>query len=176
DRRRRPGRARLRAGGGDRAGPAGGGRLMLVGARAVLSTALRGMFANRMRAFLCTLGIAIGVATLMGLLAVVNGLNKSVPDQIAQLGANAFYVTNRPWFMRGNWWRFRNRPNVTLADVKALRAGAPILTTVVPMGFAQSDVTYLGESMTQVTVRGTTDEFIDSSQMKIDAGRFLSPI
>ncbi len=149
---------------------------MLVGARAVLSTALKGMFANRMRAFLCTLGIAIGVATLMGILALLNGLNKSVTDQIAQLGANTFYITNRPWFMRGNWWRFRNRPNVTLADVKALRAGAPMLTTVSPMGFAQTDVSYLGESMAQVTVRGTTDEFIDASSMKIEAGRFLSPI
>jgi putative ABC transport system permease protein len=149
---------------------------MLVGARAVLGTAFKGMFANRMRAFLCTLGIAIGVATLMAILALVNGLNKTVTDQLAQLGANTFYITNRPWMMRGNWWQFRNRPNVTLADVKALRAGAPMLTTVSPMGFAQTDVNYLGESMAQVTVRGTNDEFIEASSMKIDAGRFLSSI
>ena len=151
-------------------------RRALVGARAVLGTALRGMIANRTRAFLCTTGVAMGIATLIFILAMMSGMNKSMTDQFAKLGANTLYISNRPWFIRGDWWRYRNRPNVTMSDVAALRRDASVLTAVAPMAFTQADAGYLGESMTQVEVRGTTDEFLDTSTMKIDVGRFLSPI
>jgi putative ABC transport system permease protein len=120
--------------------------------------------------------VAIGIATLIFILAMMSGMNKSVTDQIAQLGANTFYVTNRPFVIRGDWWKYRNRPNVTTADVAALRRAGTVLDGIAPMAFSQADVGYRGESMTQVDVRGTTDEYIDTSTMKVDAGRFLSPI
>ena len=49
-------------------------------------TALRGIVANRMRAFLSTVGIAIGVATLMTIYGLVSGLTTSFTTQIARSG------------------------------------------------------------------------------------------
>ena len=84
-------------------------------------TALRGIVANRMRAFLSTVGIAIGVATLMTIYGLVSGLTTSFTTQIAALGSNTMYVTSRPWVIRGDWWEYRNRPPIT----RARRRGAP---------------------------------------------------
>jgi ABC-type lipoprotein release transport system permease subunit len=58
----------------------------MVRARATLGTALRGVIVNRMRAFLSSLGIAIGVATLIAIASLVMGLQKSFGEQIAGSG------------------------------------------------------------------------------------------
>ncbi len=151
-------------------------RKTFVEGRAVIGTALRGMIANRMRAFLSTLGIAIGVATLMAIYALVQGLTSSFTEQIAQLGSNTLYISSRPWVQRGEWWKYRNRPPITKTDVQALRDGAPLLTAVAPVGFAMADVKYLGQRMDMVNVRGTSSEYIDTANIKVSSGRFLSPV
>ena len=77
-------------------------RRVVVETWAGLSTAVRGIAANRMRALLSTVGIAIGVATLMTIYALVTGLTSSFTNQIAALGSDTMYVTSRPWVIRGD--------------------------------------------------------------------------
>jgi putative ABC transport system permease protein len=148
----------------------------VVGAQATVGTALRGLIAHRMRAFLSTIGVAIGVATLMAIWALIDGLSASFTAQFSQLGANTLYVSSRPWVMRGDWWKYRNRPPITREDVQVLRDRAPLLTAVAPIAWAQGDVSHRGETMREVTIRGTTDEFLATSNIKVETGRFLSPI
>jgi putative ABC transport system permease protein len=144
--------------------------------RATLYTSLRGLATNRMRAFLSTLGIAIGVATLMAMWSMVSGLRTSFARQFAELGANTLYVTNRPWVMRGDWWKYRNRPNITVDDLEAIRAHGDKLEAVAPMAFTIAEVSYRGERATGVLVRGTNAEYLDTANVRVDLGRFLSPV
>jgi putative ABC transport system permease protein len=143
---------------------------------ATLGTSLRGMSANRLRAFLSTLGIAIGVATLMAIYAMVSGLRSSFAHQFGSLGANTLYVNSRPWVQRGDWWKYRNRPKITMDDVDALRRHADKLTAIAPAAFTLADVGAGGDEAEGVFVRGTTADFIDTSNMRLDLGRFLSPL
>jgi putative ABC transport system permease protein len=161
-----------RAAGGD----VGRIRRFSVEAMQALMTALRGIVANRMRAFLSTVGIAIGVATLMTIYGMVSGLTTSFTRQLAALGSTTMYVTSRPWVVRGDWWEYRNRPPISRDDVAALRHGAPLLTAVAPLATAAAEVSYKGNQIGAVEVQGTTSEYIDTSTLKIDRGRFLSPI
>lgn len=149
---------------------------LVVGAMSTVGTAVRGISANRMRAALSLLGIAIGVATLVGLYAMMEGLKANFAQQFARLGANTLYITSRPWVMRGDWWKYRNRPPITRKDVESLRANAPLLTAIAPLAVAQSEVSYQGDAMTEVFVRGTTDEYLETQNISIATGRFLSPI
>jgi putative ABC transport system permease protein len=151
-------------------------RRALVSARAILGTAFAGVNANRMRAFLSTLGIAIGVATLMAIYAMVTGLTDAFTRQVAQLGANTFFVTSRPWMAHGDWWRFRNRPPITRQDAEALERDGTLFIAVAPAAFAAADVSYLGEHDQGVQIRGTVAAFLDTSTLKVAAGRFLSPL
>ena len=147
-----------------------------VEAAAAILTALRGIVANRMRAFLSTVGIAIGVATLMTIYGLVSGLTTSFTSQIAALGSNTMYVTSRPWVIRGNWWEYRNRPPITRTDVTALQHGAAHLAAVAPVANAAAEVTFHNERIGAVRVQGTTSEYLDTSTLKLDQGRFLSPV
>jgi putative ABC transport system permease protein len=147
-----------------------------VEAAAATVTALRGIVANRMRAFLSTIGIAIGVATLMTIYGLVTGLTSSFTSQISALGSNTMYVTSRPWVIRGDWWEYRNRPPITRGDVAALRRGASHLTAVAPVATAAAEVSFQSERIGGVRVQGTTSEYLDTSTLKLDQGRFLSPV
>jgi putative ABC transport system permease protein len=133
-------------------------RRLFVELAATILTAVRGIVANRMRAFLSTIGIAIGVATL------------------AALGSSTMYVSSRPWILRGDWWRYRNRPPMTRDDVAALQRRGDLLAAVAPVANAAAEVSYRGERIGQVQVQGTTSEYIDTSTIKIASGRFLSPL
>lgn len=147
-----------------------------VEAVAAIMTASRGIVANRMRAFLSTVGIAIGVATLMTIYGLVAGLTSSFTNQIAALGSNTMYVTSRPWVIRGDWWEYRNRPPITRADVAALHHSATYLAAVAPVATAAAEVSYRSERVSAVQVRGTTSEYLDTSTLKLAQGRFLSSL
>jgi putative ABC transport system permease protein len=147
-----------------------------VEAAAAVMTAVRGIVANRMRAFLSTVGIAIGVATLMTIYGLVSGLTTSFTTQIAALGSNTMYVTSRPWVIRGDWWEYRNRPPITRADVAALRHDASMLAAVAPVATAAAEVSFRSDHVSGVEVHGTTSEFLDTSTLRLERGRFLSPL
>jgi len=143
---------------------------------AATATALRGIVVNRMRAFLSTIGIAIGVATLMTIYGLVSGLTTQFTTQIAALGSNTMYVTSHPWVVRGDWWEYRNRPPITRADVAALHHGATYLTAVAPVASAAAEVSFRSDHIRAVRVQGTTSEYLDTSTLKLDRGRFLSAV
>jgi putative ABC transport system permease protein len=147
-----------------------------VEAIAATVTALRGIVANRMRAFLSTVGIAIGVATLMTIYGLVSGLTTQFTNQLAALGSTTMYVTSRPWIIRGDWWDYRNRPPITRADVAALHHGATYLAAIAPVANAAAEVSFRNERISGVQVRGTTSEYLDTSTLKLEQGRFLSSL
>ena len=151
-------------------------RRFFVEAAAAFVTALRGIAANRMRAFLSTIGIAIGVATLMTIYGLVSGLTSQFTNQLSALGSNTMYVTSRPWVIRGDWWEYRNRPPITRTDVDALRHNATHLAAVAPVANAAADVSFRSERARNVRVQGTTSEYLDTSTLKIERGRFLSSV
>ncbi len=155
--------------------PLRGIRRFAIEAVAATMTAIRGIVANRMRAFLSTIGIAIGVATLMTIYGLVTGLTTKFTTQIAALGSNTMYVTSRPWVMRGDWWEYRNRPPITRADVAALH-DASHLAAIAPLASAAAVVSFRNEQVDAVQVQGTTSEYLDTSTLKLDRGRFLSPL
>jgi len=139
-------------------------------------TAVRGIAANRMRAFLSMIGIAIGVATLTTIYGLVSGLTTQFTSQVSALGSNTMYVTRRPWVIRGDWWEYRNRPPITRSDVAALRQGAAHLAAIAPVASAAAEVSYRDERVGGVQVRGTTSEFLEISTLKLARGRSLSAV
>jgi putative ABC transport system permease protein len=151
-------------------------RRIFVEGTAALGIALRGVLQNRMRSALSILGVTIGVATLTAILSITQGLSNSFAKQLAQMGAATLYVSSRPWIIRGDWWRYRNRPNITRADARALREHASLIRAVAPVVSTPAEVSYLDDTITAVDVRGTTDEYADTANLKLDDGRFLSPV
>ncbi len=141
-----------------------------------IRTAARGVVTHRMRTSLSVLGVGIGVATLIAIFAILDGLTASFSKQIAQLGAQTIYVSSHPWVVRGNWWKFRNRPRLTMHDVEALRKDPKLLRAVAPVGFGGGEVSFGSERLGGVQILGTNAEYIDTASIQVELGRFLSPL
>ncbi|MHB8873069.1 MAG: ABC transporter permease [Myxococcaceae bacterium] len=136
--------------------------------------ALYSLRSNRLRTLLTTLGIGIGVATLLAILGITQGLDSSFANQLASIGSSSLYVSKMPWVRMGNWWEFRNRKDLTLADVELVRSQSTYAVAVAPEVDRNEDVFFLGESLAAVDITGTTAEYLQVSGFDLTSGRFLT--
>jgi putative ABC transport system permease protein len=83
-----------------------------------LRMALDAVRANKLRSALATLGIVIGVVTVTLMATAINGLNTAFRNSIAQLGTDVLFVQKFEWGPNQEWWRLRNRRDITLADAR----------------------------------------------------------
>ena len=95
--------------------------------------------ANRLRTLLTTVGIGIGVCTLLAIVGIIQGLNASFAQQLSNLGGNSMYVTKFPWIMRGDFFKYRNRRELTPPLAEQLR-DLPEVAAVAPMTFKTDEV------------------------------------
>src|SRR4030067_151947 len=80
-----------------------------------ITMAFQALVANKLRAFLTILGVLIGVASVMGMVSVIQGLNDSMAGQIQSLGSNIIYVSKNKLVSFGNWaGEQRHRPGIYL--------------------------------------------------------------
>jgi putative ABC transport system permease protein len=142
--------------------------------------AIRGVSANKMRSALTTLGILIGVAAVIILVAVGTGSSKAVEESISRLGSNTLTVTSNSTQGGGrggfnlaaifgggsqqtdNGTKTRN-PELTMEDARALadEAEAPEVEGVAPLVQPQSvTATYAGASHSVGTFVGTTPAYL----------------
>jgi putative ABC transport system permease protein len=143
---------------------------VLEGARIALGSLL----AHRLRTVLTTVGIGIGVATLLAIVGITQGLDASFEAQLASLGSSTLYVAKQPWVQFGNWWEFRNRKPLTLAHVEAVRAQCGPCETVVPLVDEDEDLAFQGNELSAVNVTGTTEDWPRVSGFEVTRGRFLT--
>jgi putative ABC transport system permease protein len=136
--------------------------------------ALFSLKANRMRTVLTTVGIGIGVATLLAIVGIIQGLNASFDRQLATIGANTLYVSKFPWVMRGDWWMYRNRKDFTLAQVEQIRTQSSFITAMSPVVGRGADVSHGEEQLSTVGVNGVMNEYMIISGYEMTAGRFIT--
>jgi putative ABC transport system permease protein len=137
-----------------------------------LRSALASIRAHRLRSFLTSLGIIIGVASVITVVSLIQGLSKNVSDQFSGLGGNGLTVQARNEFkdrMRGkiNYLRFE--------DIEQLRLHLDEVSELCPQfvpGFS-SEVRYTGMSAT-AQVLATEASWQDVNQRYARLGRFIS--
>ncbi|MBN1204477.1 MAG: ABC transporter permease [Myxococcaceae bacterium] len=136
--------------------------------------ALFSLKANRMRTVLTTVGIGIGVATLLAIVGIIQGLNSSFDRQLATIGANTLQVSKFPWVMRGDWWLYRNRKDFTLPQVEQIRAQSSYISAISPVVGRASDVAHGEEQLATVGINGVTGEYLMISGYEVTAGRYIT--
>src|SRR6266545_2086986 len=141
-----------------------------------IRVALRGMLANRMRSLLTMLGILIGTAAVILLVAVGTGISNLVQHQIETLGSNAVYIF--PQQSRGGQDRggtSARRIRLTQADVDALsdRTKAPDILAVAPT--VQTNATAVADGATYALQNfiGATPNYAQIRNATLEAGRFF---
>jgi len=141
-----------------------------------MRVALRGILANRLRSALTMLGILIGTASVILLVAVGTGIANQVQVQIRNLGTNAIYILTERNTGAGNRGTSARRIRLTKADVKALsdKTRAPDLDMVAPTVGTTGTVTWNGTTYALQNFIGGSPEFGEIRNTPVEEGRFLT--
>ena len=137
--------------------------------------ALRTLGVNRLRTVLTLSAVGIGVATLLAIVGIIQGLNGAFARQLASLGTATLNISRRPYVVTGDWWKYRNRKQLTLAQMQALAQQSQLATAVVPEVNEDSrDLTALDQSVSAVDLVGTLADFQKIWGYEVPVGRFLT--
>jgi len=139
----------------------------------VLRVALNALTVNKMRSFLTMLGIVIGVAAVISLVAVGAGAQALIVSNLEGLGSNLLTVTAGTSFGFSGRGLQQNVRALTNADVEAISVLATSISAVAPEYGANVTAVYRGET-TSVGVTGVTAEYAEVRNWEVAGGRFIS--
>ncbi len=141
-----------------------------------LRLALGALSGHKLRSGLTLLGIVIGVFTVVAMMALLNGLSKSINKQLGALGADSFQIQRWPAVQFGNFSpEVAARKKITLAQFKALRDAVPQAKQVGAEMWEYGKTSYAGGNTDLGTqVAGGTPEFFTINNLPIASGRGFS--
>ncbi|MGD2205854.1 MAG: ABC transporter permease [Anaerolineae bacterium] len=134
-----------------------------------LRTATLGVTTNKLRAALTMLGVIIGVASVVALLSIGEGVEESITNEIQGIGSNLVFINaDQPDDSTAP-------AHITTADAKALADpfNVPALMAVAPLMQGSLQVTYDDEDM-DVTVGGTNSHYLEVRSLDMAMGGFLT--
>jgi putative ABC transport system permease protein len=138
-----------------------------------LKIAWAAIVANKARGILTTLGIIIGIVAVTTTMTAFNGIRSAFMQGAGSIGADVVYVSRMPWIVMNDFFQYRNRPNLDIAEARALEQALEGRAIVNPSMFANRDVRYRSNTLTNVDVIGTTHKMLTISNRVPEAGRFL---
>ena len=138
-----------------------------------LKIAWNAIVANKGRGALTTLGIIIGIVAVTTTMTAFNGMQSSFRQAAGAIGADVVYVSRMPWIIMGDFFEFRSRPNLNLAEAQALEEAFKGRAIVSPSMDTRRDLRYRSTTMEAVTVIGTTEKMPIITNRMPDIGRFL---
>ncbi|MGE8257892.1 MAG: MacB family efflux pump subunit [Stenotrophomonas sp.] len=130
--------------------------------------ALRAMNAHRMRTFLTMLGIIIGIASVVSVVALGTGARQAILSNIASLGTNTIEIYPGSGFGDVHAAQVET---LTPGDSVAL-AGQPFVDSATP-GVASSGTAQRGNRAANVQIQGVSEQYFRVHGLKLGAGRFF---
>jgi len=137
------------------------------------------LVANRLRSMLALLGIVIGVGTVIGMVALVNGFQRSFQQSIQSFGNNTIYIRRiRPGihFSGGIPDSLRQRKAFTMDDAAAILERAPAVKAIAPFKWPWQDirVSHLDRQSRGVFCYGTDEHYLTTHGYDLARGRFFT--
>ncbi len=136
-----------------------------------LKVAWEGLMMNKARSLLTTLGVIIGVAAVIVMLAVSAGAEAEIADQINALGANLVMVM--PSFTRGGFGAGRMPAMLEYDDLAPIEAQLTHILGISAEQTTTQDVKSDSGSLSDVAIVGTTPGFTAVREYAVAVGRFI---
>jgi len=132
--------------------------------------------ANKLRAFLTTLGIVIGITTVIAIHSIIIGLNDAFYSSISALGSDVLYIQKFAWGSHDDWLKALHRKDITLKEAEAVKEQSTYAKAVAPTMAARRTIKFGSEKLNNVIVYGTTEDYIVTSNVTPEFGRPLTPL
>ena len=130
---------------------------------------------HKMRAFLTLLGVIIGVATVVGVVSVISGLNTYVKDKLFGLNPDIVIFTKYGIITsREEWLIARKRRDVTLTDMRVVAQECRLCEEVGAEGERNRPVKYLDRKLSDVEIQGHTANMTSLLRVDIASGRYFT--
>ena len=134
--------------------------------------ALASIRAHKLRSFLTLLGVIIGVTAIVGVAAVINGLDRYVQEKIILLSPDVFVVTKFGIIKsREEFFEALKRPNLDIRDYELLEERLTRATTVAATLETRTTVRFQGKRLAGVQVQGATPNIGSVWDFDLDGGR-----
>jgi putative ABC transport system permease protein len=139
--------------------------------------ALRGLAANKMRAILTMLGIIIGVAAVIALMAIGQGVQNSVTQQIQGIGSNLVIISPGATQQGAVRTAQGSAATLTYEDALALQdfTMAPDIAGVSPEFGSSAQVVYGGQNF-NVRITGVTPDYETVRNVTLESGAFVDKV
>jgi putative ABC transport system permease protein len=135
-----------------------------------ISISLRALRVNKMRSALTMLGIIIGVAAVIAMLALGTGASRKIAEQISSMGSNLLIILPGSTTAGGVRMGAGTQPTLTLADGEAIPKECPAVAYVAPVLNGIAQVVY-GHQNWSTSVTGTTPSMLDVRDWPIAEGK-----
>ena len=135
--------------------------------------ALKAITANKLRSFLTALGIIIGVASVIAMLAIGQGSKRSIRKQISEMGSNMIMI-HPGADMRGGVRRDpEEMQTLKIEDYESIRDEARYISAVSPTVNSSGQFIF-GNNNTPSTLYGVNEDYLDIRQLKVENGEIFS--
>ena len=139
----------------------------------LIKVALIALKRNKMRSFLTMLGIIIGVASVITMLAIGQGSKKSIQDQIASMGSNMLFVMPGTMRFGGVQQGSSNTQSLTVNDVQAIKTECDAVVAVSPEVRSSGQAVY-GNSNWPTTIYGGNEDYLSIRSWETVSGRNIT--
>ncbi|TCD48515.1 ABC transporter permease [Chlorobium sp. N1] len=136
---------------------------------------------NRIRSFLTALGVIIGIVAITMMGTAINGIDMGFERSLAMIGYDVVYVQKTSWSTMGEWWRYRNRPDLktdysgTINRIIESNPRSELLVAVPQISTYRASVREAGQSIEQAFALGTDERYPETASGDLAEGRFFTP-
>jgi macrolide transport system ATP-binding/permease protein len=148
-------------------------RVSLGSMASYLSQGFRALMVNKVRTLLSMLGILIGVASVIAMIAIGNGAKQAIANSLSSLGSNLLVLRNGAIRHGGVYLESGATARITLEDANAIASRLPSVEAVAPLVSGRGQVTYKGKNWS-TALTGTTANYETIRSMQPELGRFFT--
>jgi putative ABC transport system permease protein len=138
-----------------------------------LKIALRAIFANKMRSILTVLGVMIGVASVIAVVSLVQGMQYKISNDLQSIGSTFIEVYPDPGEQRNPF--LQKLPDLTVDDAEAVRKGTTSVREWTPIYIAQAQSKF-GDAIHTSQLYAVNNSYQEVVNHWVDHGRFFTPL
>jgi len=142
-----------------------------------LKLAFQTVKSNKMRTFLTTLGIVIGVTAVIGMMSIINALDRYMTKSLSSIGGNVFWIQKYPAVQVGHLdQKYRLRKDLKYEHAEAIKRSATLVSAVSAEFFRWGKTVKYKDRATNpnVLVYGGDEYWADVNGRNISEGRMIS--
>ncbi len=139
----------------------------------LLRISLKALQSNKLRSLLTMLGIIIGVASVIAMLAIGQGSKKSIQDEVSKMGSNMLMILPGADMFQGARLAGANTQTLVLGDYEAIKKQCQYLSAVSPVVNAGGQAIY-GANNYPTSMSGVNADYLSIRKYEVDNGRIFT--